>query len=156
MLWLNRQVSPIFRFENRLHQAAPVRRLGVRVVCLAAFGSLSFATYLARSEDALTFPVDPGLSPPALANPIGGIHPQMVSDQQIVQIKIEGFNKKRERDIANDSEKLLSLAVALKAEIDESDGRDRSDDAAAKAKEIERLARHVKSQMLLSPALGPI
>ncbi len=69
---------------------------------------------------------------------------------------VDGFNRQREKDIANDSTKLLSLALALKSELDNGpDGR-HSSDAANKAEKIEKLARDVKRKMQIAPRPGPI
>lgn len=65
----------------------------------------------------------------------------------------EAFNLMREKAIANDSQKLLKLAIALKAEIDGSSGYEPSADALAKAQEIEKLAKDVKSRMAVNPVL---
>jgi hypothetical protein len=151
---LHCQISVLAKSENRPHQLGPVRYFAVRAVCLAGFASLGLAAYVARSEDTLPFPFDPGFAALNLVHPMAGINPQMVSSPPIVKVKIiEGFNKKRERDIANDSERLLSLAIALKAELDNGD---RPVEAAAKANEIEKLARTVKHEMSHSPLPGPM
>jgi hypothetical protein len=150
---LHRHVSPLVKSENRLHPAVRVRRLVARAVLLTAFASLSFAAYRARSEDAPALPAAPGLPALSLANPMAGIHPQIVRDEQTIKFNVDGFNRKRERDIANDSERLLSLAISLKADLDKGD---RPADAAAKANAIEKLARSVKEKMALNPTLGPI
>jgi len=63
----------------------------------------------------------------------------------------EAFNLMREQAITNDSNKLLRLAVALKAEIESSSGQEPRADAMAKAREIEKLARDVKSRMTIDP-----
>ncbi len=68
----------------------------------------------------------------------------------------DGFNRKREKDIANDSTKLLSLALALKAEVDSDPDRRHSSDAVNKVGEIEKLARDVKRKMQIAPRPGPI
>lgn len=165
------QIFPPVKYRNRPRQPGPLPvgrvdvsevvpgyrysgiALAVRAVCLAAFASLGLAAFLARSEDTLTIPFESGVPTVNLVHPTAGINAQMMSSPPIVKIKIiEGFNKKRERDIANDSERLLSLAIALKAELDRGD---RPVEAAAKANEIEKLARTVKQKMSRSPLPGP-
>ena len=66
-----------------------------------------------------------------------------------MKINIEAFNKKREKDIANDSRKLLSLAIALKFDLEQHPGFRPSDDPVETAKKIEKLAHDVKEYMKL-------
>ena len=72
------------------------------------------------------------------------------------RINVDGFNRQREKDIANDSRKLLSLAIALKAELDNSPDARLSPDAAGNARKIEKLAHDVKRKMQMAPLHGPI
>src|SRR3954447_12131619 len=67
-----------------------------------------------------------------------------------LQLNIEAYNKKREKEIADDSRKLLSLAIALKSDLEQDSGPA----AVSKAKQIEKLAHDVKENMKLS-IIGP-
>ena len=67
-----------------------------------------------------------------------------------VKLNIEAYNKKREKDIADDSRKLLSLAIALNADLERSSGSALSSDAINKAKQIEKLAHDVKENMRIN------
>ncbi len=66
-----------------------------------------------------------------------------------VRLNIDAYNRERKKEIADDSAKLLTLAVALKTELDTSRGVP-SPDAVRKAEEIGRLARNVKKMMNFS------
>ena len=67
-----------------------------------------------------------------------------------VKLNIEAYNKKREKDIADDSRKLLSLAIALNADLERSSGSALSSDTINKAKQIEKLAHDVKENMRIN------
>ena len=71
-----------------------------------------------------------------------------------VRVNVEAFNKKREKDIAEASRKLLLLAISLKADLERSPGSEASPEAMRKAKEIEKLAHDVKESMKLN-IIGP-
>ena len=71
-----------------------------------------------------------------------------------VKVNVEAYNKKREKDIAEASRKLLSLAISLKADLERNPGSGASPEAMRKAKEIEKLAHDVKETMKLN-ILGP-
>ena len=64
-----------------------------------------------------------------------------------VTLNIEAYNRKREKDIADASRKLLSLAISLKSDLEDTPGSGLSPDAIKKAKEIEKLAHDVKEMM---------
>jgi hypothetical protein len=84
------------------------------------------------------------------------LHAQISMGGAKVKFDVDGFNRKREKDIANDSRKLLSLALALKAELDDGPASRPSSDAVNKVGEIEKLARDVKRKMQIAPRPGPI
>jgi hypothetical protein len=69
------------------------------------------------------------------------------------QQKHEAANAERKKQIADDSTKLLTMAMALKAEVDRTTKDTLSLNVIRKAEEIEKLARSVKEQMKLS--VGP-
>jgi hypothetical protein len=70
-------------------------------------------------------------------------------------INLNAFNQDRKKAIAKDSEKLLGLTAALKAELESDPGKIQSDDVAQKIKEIEKLAHKVKDRMLEDPTPSP-
>ena len=65
-------------------------------------------------------------------------------------LNIEAYNRKREKDIADASRKLLSLAISLKSDLEDAPGSGLSPDAIKKAKEIEKLAHDVKEMMKIN------
>jgi hypothetical protein len=69
------------------------------------------------------------------------------------QQKYEAANAERKKQIADDSTKLLSMAMALKAEVDKTTKDTLSLNVIRKADEIEKLAHNVKEKMKLS--VGP-
>jgi len=111
---------------------------------------LGFSTALASSKDcSITVMAD--LSP--------GVDLEWSSPSEMgqiaiglgdVKLNIEAYNKKREKDIADDSRKLLSLAIALNADLERSSGSALSSDAINKAKQIEKLAHDVKENMRIN------
>ena len=110
--------------------------LGVEVHCAVA--------------NARVAPLRENFSPGAeLACWSGGAEGKMVGE---LKINIEAYNKKREKDIADDSRKLLSLAIALNSDLEQNSIS--GPEAASKAKQIEKLAHDVKENMKLN-ILGP-
>jgi len=57
------------------------------------------------------------------------------------------LNEQRQRDIKNDTDKLLQLATELKQYVDKTDKNTLSLDVVKKADEIEKLAKAVKDKM---------
>lgn len=94
-----------------------------------------------------------GASPPELkpGNTAGGIEAQLSFTNPRERLNPEMFNSMREKAIANVSQKLLQLAIALKGEIGSDSSEGPSAAAIAKAQQIEKLAKDVKSGMALNP-----
>ena len=69
------------------------------------------------------------------------------------QQKFEAANVERKKQITDDSTKLLTMAIALKAEVDKTTKDTLSLNVIRKADEIEKLAHSVKEKMKL--AVGP-
>jgi len=76
-----------------------------------------------------------------------------MQDQQAKQQNFEAVNAERKRQIAEDSARLLKLAVDLKAEVDKTSKDTLSLNVIRKAEEIEKLARNVKEKMKVT--VGP-
>ena len=94
-------------------------------------------------------PDKPLLSPEA--NRLPDKNDQMkLNEQQAKQQSFEAANAQRKRQISDDSAKLLTLAMALKAEVDKTNKDMLSLNVIRKADEIEKLARNVKDKMKLS------
>lgn len=91
----------------------------------------------------------------SLANVGPRTNAQVLASGRRLNINIDGFNRQRDIDIAKDSKKLLSLAIALKAELDRNPGEEGSPAAEIDVKAIEKLARDVKDKMQMTPELRP-
>jgi len=74
----------------------------------------------------------------------------ILREQQEKQQNFEAANTERQRQIADDSAKLLKLANDLKAEVDKTTKDTLSLNVIRKADEIERLAHSVKEKMKLT------
>jgi len=66
------------------------------------------------------------------------------------QQSFDAANIERKKQLSDDSEKLLTLAMALKAEVDKTNKDTLSLNVIRKADEIEKLARSVKEKMKLT------
>jgi hypothetical protein len=113
--------------------------LGVEVHCAVA--------------NATVGPLRENFSPGAeLAWWSGGAEGQISGNIGHLKIDIEAYNRMREKEIADDSRKLLSLAMSLKSDLEQN--ADSGPAAVSKAKQIEKLAHDVKENMKLN-ILGP-
>jgi len=131
-------------YRNRL-----LRRLATSVFLSACILTLTVAVHskISRKNRDLLLP------PPEIAAAPSGLEAQQIDIPEF-RINVAAYNARRRSLLANDSRKLLSLAVALKSELRENQGEQLSPDELRKLKEIERLARDVKTQMTLTP--GPV
>jgi hypothetical protein len=116
---------------------------------LAAIAFFTVAVQGGQSNPGLTNPDKPLLSPEA--NRLPDKNDQMkLNEQQAKQQSFEAANAQRKKQISDDSAKLLTLAMALKAEVDKTNKDMLSLNVIRKADEIEKLARNVKDKMKLS------
>jgi hypothetical protein len=90
----------------------------------------------------------PGVNTPPDANAQMESHEKSSKEQ-----KYEASNSERKKQIADESTKLLNMAIALKAEVDKTTKDTLSLNVIRKADEIEKLAHSVKEKMKLS--VGP-
>jgi hypothetical protein len=84
--------------------------------------------------------------------------PQFETRQDPAQKEIQDrmmreANKKRQKDIRDDTDKLFQLATELKAAVDKTNENLLSIDVVRKAEEVEKLAKKVKEKM--KDAIGP-
>lgn len=84
------------------------------------------------------------------------VEAQLTMSGRVLKINSKAFNQQRQKEIANDSEKLLTLAIALKTELDRNPGEASSANAAALVRKIEKLAHKVKKTMTFNPGTGPL
>lgn len=141
--------------KNSTPQPIPARNPGRRAVCLAAMVSLGFAAGLAGAQGVYMSKAQTLASAGRLSARDDGIEAQVLSSTPALSLNPEAFSKVREKAITNDSQELLRLAIALKAEIDQSPGAQPSADAIEKVREIEKLAKDVKKRMAVSLARYP-
>jgi len=121
---------------------------GKVLVCLAAAVTLAGAAQQSPEPPSLN-PDRPYLRPEA--NRLPDVNDQMgMHEQQMKQQSFEAANAARKKQLADDSAKLLALAVALKAEVDKTNKDTLSLSVIRKADEIEKLAHNVKEKMKLT------
>ena len=137
------EFSPLTSFAINLMTIA------AGIVCILW---LSFRTY-SLSSSATTVGVEEDLSP-GTELAWSGASGQMGIGITPMKVNIEAYNKKREKDIAAASRKLLSLAIALKTAVEHDSDSKMSPDTIKKAKEIEKLAHDVKENMKIN-LVGP-
>jgi hypothetical protein len=142
-----------FLYLPRLHRydTSPsttfTARLVTTCIVIACMLWLSVSVYSITSkttETTVGVDLSPGVDPAWSSGGLGG---QIAVGLGDVKINVEAYNRKREKDIADASRKLLSLAISLKSDLEHSSGSGLSSDAIKKAKEIERLAHDVKETM---------
>ncbi|HEY6488328.1 MAG: hypothetical protein WCC26_02735 [Terracidiphilus sp.] len=96
----------------------------------------------------------PNLDKPYLipaANRLPDANDQMrMRDDKAKQVNFDAANAERKKQLSDDSAKLLTLAMALKAEVDKTNKDMLSLNVIRKADEIERLAHNVKDKMKLT------
>jgi hypothetical protein len=85
------------------------------------------------------------------ANRLPGPNGQMKSDDsRTTSQNVDPANAQRKKELSDDSAELLTLAVALKAEVDKTNKDTLSLNVIRKAEEIEKLAHSVKEKMRAS------
>jgi hypothetical protein len=94
-------------------------------------------------------PDKPYLLPEANRLPDANDQMKMHTDEAKQQ-SFDAANIERKKQISDDSTKLLTLAMALKAEVDKTNKDMLSLNVIRKADEIEKLARNVKEKMKLT------
>jgi hypothetical protein len=120
--------------------------LAVGISSLAALALLAGAASLGQQS--------PNVDKPYLlpeANRLPDANDQMKMRQtQDKQQSFDAANTERKKQLSDDSAKLLTLAMALKAEVDKTNKDMLSLNVIRKADEIEKLARNVKEKMKLT------
>ena len=146
------QPSPILhRICQLIRRQPPAFRFGLVLGCgvLVCAGMTSF-TSAAQSGNGTGANVDkPYLSPEANRMPDANDQMKM-RDKKDKQVSFEAANEERKKQLSDDSAKLLTLAMALKAEVDKTNKDMLSMNVIRKADEIEKLAHIVKEKMKLT------
>jgi hypothetical protein len=136
------------------HPSALSRWHWVRgIACVAAMTVLTGAARPtqapgSQSPSPAPNPDKPWIAPEA--NRLPGTNDQMrMREQKLRQQNFDAVNSIRKKQIADDSSKLLTLAIALKAEVGDPGNGTVSPDSVRKADGIEKLAHNVKHKMEL-------
>jgi len=131
--------------------AARIVTFSFLFLCMLWLGVRVYSTV----AHAVLRPVGEDLSPGVeLAWSNGAVDGQIVSSAGDIKINVEAYNKKREKDIADASGKLLTLAIALREELERDPSAQGSRNTVRKADEIRKLAHDVKEMMKINMA-GP-
>jgi hypothetical protein len=115
--------------------------------CMLWLGISVYSVVSNATETGVAVDISPGVD---VAWTSGAIDGQIAVALGNVPVNVEAYNKKREKDIADASRKLLSLAISLKSDLEHDSGSGLSPDAIRKAKEIEKLAHDVKETMRIN------
>jgi len=100
-------------------------------------------------EQASPNPDRPYLRPEA--NRLPNVNDQMLMrERTVAKQKFDAINLVRKKQIEEDSKNLVTLAIALKAEVDNSTTSTVSANSIRKAEGIEKLAHNVKEKMQLT------
>jgi hypothetical protein len=146
------QLSPILhRVCQLIRRQPPAFRFGLVLGCgVLVFAGTTSLTSAAQSGNGTGANVDkPYLSPEANRMPDANDQMKM-RDKKDKQVSFEAANEERKKQLSDDSAKLLTLAMALKAEVDKTNKDMLSMNVIRKADEIEKLAHIVKEKMKLT------
>lgn len=146
------QLSPILhRVCQQIRPQPPAFRFGLVLGCgVLVFAGMTSLTSAAQSGNGTGANVDkPYLSPEANRMPDANDQMKM-RDKKDKQVSFEAANEERKKQLSDDSAKLLTLAMALKAEVDKTNKDMLSMNVIRKADEIEKLAHIVKEKMKLT------
>lgn len=109
--------------------------------------TLSFCLLFAIPGRAQTQNDPPRVIPPVRGEPAPGADDADDAQRQMAHEMAKKANQSREASLKADTDKLLKLAVELKAYVDKSNENVLSLDVVKKADEIEKLAHSVKDKM---------
>lgn len=152
---LDRQLSLFARSGLECSHTTRLGRSTVKIHCLMAILLLVGAANSGRPENTLINLNGAGSAHWSVAFTGPRKSAQIVASGRPFKINIDGFNRQRDIDIAKDSRKLLSLAIALKAELDRNPRKDGSPAAEIDVRAIEKLARDVKNKMQMTADMRP-
>jgi hypothetical protein len=105
----------------------------------AGLHTISAAQMQPQQQQMPTMPSTPGFGEPP--NPTDPMQHQRLEKLE------KARNADRQKQLVQDTDKLLALAKALKEEVDKSNSDTLSIDVVKKAAEIEKLAKNVKDRM---------
>jgi hypothetical protein len=129
--------------------SAPAIRISLPWGRGLAAGACLLILVAGAAQTSLQNPDKPLLMPEANRPPDANERMRM-QERKRTQQSYDALNAERKKLIADDSEKLVTLAMALKAEADNTPGGEVSPNMLRKSMEIERLAHDVKEKMKLT------
>ena len=120
-----------------------------RMAGIVGFASLALIAGAAMSGQQAKDPNAPYLLPQA--NRLPDVNDQMkMREHQEKEQSFDAANAERKKQLSDESAKLLTLAMSLKAEVDKTNKDMLSLNVIRKADEIEKLAHSVKEKMKLT------
>lgn len=139
---------PCFYNEPMFSRRVKFRRfrLGTRFAQLVILGGflLSVAPVWGQSAGQLPQQHQPNEMPSGPISP--GEHPNPLEDKMLRQ-RMKALNEQRQKQLVEDTNRLLTLATELKEEVDKSSKDTLSISVIKKAEQIEKLAKSVKDKM---------
>ena len=117
--------------------------------CMLWLGVSVYSNLSKTTETAAEVNLSPGVDPECTSATADG---QIAAGLGNVTLNIEAYNRKREKDIADASRKLLSLAISLKSDLDHNSSSEPSPNTVSKARQIQKLAHDVKEMMKINMA----
>jgi hypothetical protein len=129
--------------DDNLHASGP-SPLFTRLRAASVFLAATLAC-VALSGQSTANPA--GTPPNAQSAPPDPSHQAATPAKQTKQEKANAADNERKKQIADESSQLLSMALALKAEVDKTNKDTLSINVIRKADEIEKLAHTVKEKM---------
>jgi hypothetical protein len=131
--------------ELKLHRANPALRLCRQAAAVAVLSGLTLLQGTGQQ------PNNPPRNVPEFINrlPDANDQAQMRQDQK-GQAAFAAANAMRQKQVADDTARLLKLATDLKADVDKAGANTLSVSALRKADAIEKLARNIKQKMTVT------
>ena len=149
-------VRAIQRLSDEVPLGSNMLRLTRGMACLAALVVLAGSAnsiQVPGQQPPLPNPDKPYLLPEA--NRLPNVNDQMrMREQKTSKQNFDAINLARKKQIAEDSNNLVTVAMALKAEVDSTTTKNLSPNALHKAEGIERLAHDVKQKMQLTVGMN--
>ena len=140
-------VRAIQRVSDEVPRGSMMARVTRGITCLAALIVLAGPAN-SRQDN---FHQAPNSGIPPEANSLPNENDQMrMREQKTAKQNFDAINLVRKKQIAEDSNNLVTVAMALKAEVDSTTTKKFSPNALHKAERIERLAHDVKQKMQLT------
>ena len=146
-------VRAIQRVSDEVPRGSMMARVTRGITCLAALMVLAGPAN-SRQDNFHQAPLSGGMPPEA--NSLPNVNDQMrMREQKTAKQNFDAINLVRKKQIAEDSNNLVTVAMALKAEVDSTTTKKFSPTALHKVERIERVAHDVKQKMQLTVSSLP-